>query len=34
VRQNYSAGKLTLATRDAWVLAANDILALSGCPTR
>ncbi len=33
-RQNISFGKLPAATGNPWIVAANDILALSGCPTR
>ena len=33
-RQNISVGKLPAATGNPWIVAANDILALSGCPTR
>ncbi len=34
VRQNISVGKLPAATGNPWIVAANDILSLSGCPTR
>ncbi len=33
-RQNISVGKLPAATGNPWIAAANDVLALSGCPTR
>ena len=34
VRQNIAAGILPAATGNPWIDAANDIRALSGCPTR